>query len=729
MSAERTAPRGTEWGAVNDVLHALANMLTVRSHYTVGHPAINQADDNAAAGFGRVLELLPDLVVALVDGEFIVCERPLPDLRARLHVLADAMTRHGIECLVFQRGMTREECGVLGSALAQPADAPDRVREHTQAALMHVLLRFVVRAGDSAAGAGTQNAFFVSPVHDALVGVARALAAETPIDKLGLLAIANQIVLACSARTAMINQRSWTRSMDDEATHATNVAIMTALLALDAGYPQRVCIDATAGALLHDIGHLFLPDEIRGTPEPLLDERAKPVFRNHTFAGAQMLLGAGCSPMWVAAAFEHHRGVDSAGYPTLESKDPPHELVRMIALANYFDSKRTKINAHASEPDEALRDAMGLEQRYFGEGLVRRFLRVIGVFPAGTTVELSSLEPAIVTRANATDPWRPQVRILRGPNVGRLVDLREMDAREVRHRLSVVRAIAPPLLVLADVAVAAPAPPPRIEIAQEDFAPQRPAPLPETAARDAQDRARASLGGMDAMLDALLTVPTEALVSAMPPAPSNYPRAGMTASIPPYAAAPQFSSPPPARTVPPAPAPMPSPPPSAAPPRMTRPPTGAGFSPASRPPPAAPSRRPPPIVITSPPPQRAPGPAKSPPIVVTRPPPAPARVSSPPAPMQRPSARSLPPLAPSVPPGEGVSTEAEIMARLGSASAVPVLVADVTKLNLDHRAAFVLRFLDGMSSVDDVLDASGLPRIDALRILDSLLGARVIAMK
>lgn len=69
------------------------------------------------------------------------------------------------------------------------------------------------------------------------------------------------------------------------------------------------------------------------------------------------------------------------------------------------------------------------------------------------------------------------------------------------------------------------------------------------------------------------------------------------------------------------------------------------------------------------------------------------------------------------------------MARLGSPSAVPVLVADVTKLNLDHRAAFVLRFLDGMSSVDDVLDASGLPRVDALRILDALLSARVIAMK
>lgn len=60
---------------------------------------------------------------------------------------------------------------------------------------------------------------------------------------------------------------------------------------------------------------------------------------------------------------------------------------------------------------------------------------------------------------------------------------------------------------------------------------------------------------------------------------------------------------------------------------------------------------------------------------------------------------------------------------------MPVLVGDVTKANLDHRAAFVLRFFDGMSTIEDVLDASGLPRIDALRILDELLQSKVIAMR
>jgi HD-GYP domain-containing protein (c-di-GMP phosphodiesterase class II) len=663
---EVRAPKGGDWGAVMDVLHALGNMITVRSHYTERHPAIAQADDNATAGFTRVLEVIPDLVVALVDGEFIVCERPLPDLRARLHSLADAMVRHEIECIVFQRGMTRVECGVLGMALALPADVKGRVREQTQSHLMHVLLRFVVRAGDSAAGSGTNTAFFMPPVHDALVGVARSLASDSPVDKLGILAVANQILLSVVSRSAMISQRSWTRSMEDEATHASNVAIMTAALAVDAGYPQRMCIDATAAAIVHDIGHLFLPDDLRGVPEPRLDERSRPVFRNHTFAGAAMLLGAGCSPLWIAAAFEHHRGVDGGGYPTLETKEAPHELVRMIALANYFDSKRTIIQGRADEPEQALRSAMELEARYFGAGMTARFLRVLGVFPPGTVVELSNREPAVVTRANPADPWRPQVKLLRGAHAGRLVELRDVSATEVRHRLSIVRAIAPPLLVLADAVVAPFVVPVVSEIQQAEYQAARAVPQAEVAARDAQDRARAELGGMSAILDALLTVPTEAFVSAMPPAPSNFPRAPMP--MPSIAPPPRFSShPPPAPLVsrpPPAPAPM-----------------------ASRPPPA--------IVMTRPPPPMAPHP----------PPPA---------------------AAPTVPPPE---TEESLLSRIGAVTSVPVLVADVTKVNLDPRAAFVLRFLDGMSSIDDILDASGLPRVEALRILAALVEARVIALR
>jgi hypothetical protein len=36
--------------------------------------------------------------------------------------------------------------------------------------------------------------------------------------------------------------------------------------------------------------------------------------------------------------------------------------------------------------------------------------------------------------------------------------------------------------------------------------------------------------------------------------------------------------------------------------------------------------------------------------------------------------------------------------------------------------------IDGISSVDDLLDVSGMPRLDALRILCDLLDAKVISL-
>src|SRR5205085_8843755 len=130
--------------------------------------------------------------------------------------------------------------------------------------------------------------------------------------------------------------------------------------AVEARIEQNEAADIVAAALLHDVGKLALPVSIRHIPEPLLDDSARAIFRNHSFAGARLLLGWGCPPLWVAAALEHHRGVDGKGYPSLQSI--PHPFVRFVALANFVDCKRTRLAGRDGSPeaDDALRLAAGL---------------------------------------------------------------------------------------------------------------------------------------------------------------------------------------------------------------------------------------------------------------------------------------------------------------------------------------------------------------------------------
>ncbi len=79
----------------------------------------------------------------------------------------------------------------------------------------------------------------------------------------------------------------------------------------------------------------------------------------------------------------------------------------------------------------------------------------------------------------------------------------------------------------------------------------------------------------------------------------------------------------------------------------------------------------------------------------------------------------------------GADDEAEILAeigaaylaRLGSRAHVPFTTASreaALGVALDHWAGFILSLVDGTASVEDVVDASSLPEIEALRLLCEL---------
>lgn len=72
-----------------------------------------------------------------------------------------------------------------------------------------------------------------------------------------------------------------------------------------------------------------------------------------------------------------------------------------------------------------------------------------------------------------------------------------------------------------------------------------------------------------------------------------------------------------------------------------------------------------------------------------------------------------------------------ILSRLGGLGRVPQLAMareQLRWLSLDHRTGFVLSLVDGHSTVDELLDMSGMNDLDALRILVDLVQQKVIAV-
>lgn len=68
-------------------------------------------------------------------------------------------------------------------------------------------------------------------------------------------------------------------------------------------------------------------------------------------------------------------------------------------------------------------------------------------------------------------------------------------------------------------------------------------------------------------------------------------------------------------------------------------------------------------------------------------------------------------------------------ARLGSMERVPLVAVPDTEvrwLGLDHRAGFLLSRVDGSHTLEEIIDVSGMPRLEALKMLTELLDAGAI---
>lgn len=442
-----TDARAMPWDEIVAFLHSVLTTLVVRGQYPAGHPAVERADATAFAGVTRLLTTMPELVVALVEKEYVVAERPMPELRDRIPGFAEAMLTHDIECFVFVRGIVRSEITALATTLVGPrAEDTARAREKLQAMVPHVLLRFAELRQDDAQDEQATAPSLVPGVRAMLDAIARSLEKGARIDEGPVRATARSVLEGCVTRTTPLQLRAYDAS-DDLAAHVVNTAIMTCAMLLETGIPDDVCVEGTAAALLHDIGTLLLPAGVRGVPEPLLDEQGRKAYRYHPILGARALLLSGAPAMWVEAALQHHRGVDLQGYPALETDRPPHEIARIVALANFVERRRTILSGIQDEPEQVITRCTALLGHYFDGRCIALFMRALGVFPPGTTVQLSTGESAVVTRVHAGEPLRPRVRVLTGSNAGRKLDLREFDALEGRYLRSIVQAIAPPLVL------------------------------------------------------------------------------------------------------------------------------------------------------------------------------------------------------------------------------------------------------------------------------------------
>lgn len=126
--------------------------------------------------------------------------------------------------------------------------------------------------------------------------------------------------------------------------HSIRTALLAICVAKALGLKASEITEIGVGALLHDIGKLFLPREILDKPCKL-SELEFDIIKTHSEIGFQVLRNQNWLPEpSVEIVHNHHERLDGSGYPNQLSGNQIHLYERIVGVADVFDAMTSRRN-------------------------------------------------------------------------------------------------------------------------------------------------------------------------------------------------------------------------------------------------------------------------------------------------------------------------------------------------------------------------------------------------
>ena len=218
--------------------------------------------------------------------------------------------------------------------------------------------------------------------------------------------------------------------------HSVNVAVLCVLLAQASDFGEPAMTDVVQAALLHDIGKQRLPSFLQ-RETPSLNDFERKTHRRHVEFSIEAARQLGVSPATIRAIEEHHEAMDGSGYPYGLRGEQISPAGRLLGLVNRYENL---VSPDEKDPGMTPHDALAYiyarERQRFDPRILALFVKMMGVYPPGSLVELSDQRLAIVLSALPGAALSPRVMIVDDPKStehGLAVDLNDqIDLRVVR---------------------------------------------------------------------------------------------------------------------------------------------------------------------------------------------------------------------------------------------------------------------------------------------------------
>lgn len=192
---------------------------------------------------------------------------------------------------------------------------------------------------------------------------------------------------------------------------AVGTAAVAATLAHHLGFDDETLQGVATGALLLDLGKIAVPVPILAKPGALAASEQAYV-RRHVERGLELIAGAGLPGRAIEMIAAHHERTDGSGYPEQLRGTTIPLFGRLAAIADAYDAMTlNRRYAAAVSPHTALRQLSGPGDGKFDAALVAELVDALGVYPAGSLVELADGRVGLVRNRHRGQPLQADILV------------------------------------------------------------------------------------------------------------------------------------------------------------------------------------------------------------------------------------------------------------------------------------------------------------------------------
>jgi putative nucleotidyltransferase with HDIG domain len=440
---------------VEDLVRRLAAAVRGAALYHPGHPIVRRGVETLTTLARTALQRADTVVIGCIGDEVIVNDARLGRSAATLSGFVRELRALEIEKITIARGITSDQFAGFVEALADRRAALPVQARLDRRSVRHITIGRidVERVEDHSTGIAAARKVYGSAVETAEQLWAAAQSGDKPDPNAARKIIDSLARLVCQDRTSLMALTALKRYDNYTFTHMVNVSVLAMAQARSINLEGPLLREFGFAALVHDIGKVNTPLEILNKPDTLTKEEFD-VMKRHVVDGAHILRRTPEVPALApVVAFEHHLRQDLSGYPENIGHRDLNLCTQIVSIADVYDALRSDRIYREGLPSERIRAIMTQkDSTAFNTRLLRRFINLMGLFPVGTLVRLSTDEVAVVTHEHPSDPFRPQVKVLldrsgQPVETPPLVNTWEPDGRG-DFRCAVVEAVDPDVATL-----------------------------------------------------------------------------------------------------------------------------------------------------------------------------------------------------------------------------------------------------------------------------------------